>query len=129
MKAQVRTTINRRKIKQMQEANARGLADMGQAILDTARVPDAPPYGRGLIETGAYVVTRDGNDVAGTAEVPRGQGGRGAYLAVGYDFPGRFLEGGTIKMAAQPFVGPAADEVIPHKDEYIRKAHKRAGTI
>lgn len=125
--AKVRTVVNQRQIRRMERAHEQGMADIGRAVLDAAVVPDAPPYGKGLVETGAFIVVRGGDEVAGTAELPRSvDPGRGVTLAVGYDFPGRFLEGGTIKMAAQPFVTPAVLSVLPRKAAIMRAANRRA---
>jgi HK97 gp10 family phage protein len=51
----------------------------------------------------------------------------GVYADAGPDtrankaaFVARFLEHGTVKMAPRPFVGPAADQVLPEFHEAIR---------
>lgn len=61
------------------------------------RAPDAPPQGEGLVEA---IHVEDSDQSAG-------------YLVVAGDkenFHGHFLEFGTVKMGAQPFLIPAAEE-------------------
>lgn len=96
----------------LREGVADGLAEVGQRVLDVARphVPDRPPLGEGLIETGRYAVTVDGERVAGTADVPE-DAPKGIALFVGYDFPGFFLEGGTIHITPRPWLTPAFSAV------------------
>lgn len=70
----------------------------------SVRVADAPPEGKGLTET---------IHVESTEEAWAGAGTEGGYLVVAGDeenFHGHFLEFGTSKMAAQPFLIPAAEE-------------------
>jgi len=127
-RARVRTVVNHRKIKELREGNEEGMAAMGRDMIEGADVPDAPPIGRGLIETGGYVVTRGDNHIAGDAEVPRSvDTGKGVTLVAGWGFPSRFLEFGTIKMAAQPFVTPAWLRVSGNMVKYLRTAHRKRG--
>ena len=69
-----------------------------------ARVPDAPPIGRGLVSA---------IHVESTEEAYAGAGTEGGYLVMAGDqehFYGHMLEFGTVKMGAQPFLIPAAEE-------------------
>lgn len=94
-----------------------GAADGGQAAgelvlqLADGQVPDREPYGRGLVKTGKVATYVDGKKVAGTGSAPRGAGVPvGTVTFVGYGFPGRFQELGTVHHAAQPFLTPAMAE-------------------
>lgn len=125
-KGKVRVELNRRELRRMGKVHERGTEGFCRAVLATARVPDAPPYGQGLIETGDYVVRRGRDRVAGSGDDEgRLSGGRGVNAAVGWGFPAHFLEFGTIKMRPHPFITPAALEVEPRKDAYLRDANRR----
>lgn len=127
MTAKVRTTVNRREIERLRDANARGMAAMGQDILATTRPPDAPPFGEGLVDTGRFVVVQDGRAVAGTGEVPRGWGdAKGTDMLVTWGFPSRFLHTGTIKMRPHPFATQPYDAALARKDDYLKAAHRRS---
>lgn len=114
-KVSVRTVVNRQALTAAREGAVAAMEDLGQRFLAVAEVPDAPPLGKGLVETGQYGVWSDGRKVAGTATRPHGERipKQGVLLIAGYGFPAHFLEWGTIKMPAIPFVTPAALQVIP----------------
>lgn len=127
-KISVRTVVNRKALTAIREAHVAALEDMGQQLLAVAKVPDDPPYGVGMIQTGTYGVWSDGRKVAGLARKPRGVRlpTSGVVMVAGYGFPAHFLEFGTIRMRPQPFVTPAALEVVPqaktHLSFRLRKA-------
>jgi len=106
----VQTVVNERYIARMRRNHEEALREAGQLFLDTARVPDAPPYGQGLVDTGFADVERSRD---------------GARLEMGFGFPSRFLEKGTIKMRAQPFITPAAEDTVPQIPGIIRRKHRR----
>lgn len=89
-----------------------GMADGGQAageaILERMDVPDAPPYGKGLVKTKKAATYLDGAKVAGTGTAPRGAAIKGGQVTiVGMGFPGRFQELGTVNHPPQPSLTPA----------------------
>ena len=99
-----------------------GMADGGQAvgerIVASANPPDAEPFGRGLVKAGRAVTYLDGRKVAGTGTAPRGAiPGGGQATVVGFGFPGRFQELGTVHHAAQPFLTPAIQGEAPNIDD------------
>ena len=109
-----RVRINYAKLDALIAGCVDGLAVVGQAIIDDTRpgVPDEPPLGVGLVNTGGYVVYVDGHKVAGTASIRLGRRNpmnpprKGITLYVGYDFPARFLHNGTIHISPRPFFAP-----------------------
>lgn len=87
----------------------------------SARAPDATPYGVGLVDQwgvgswafGRLVQVETGS---GPHVIDRPRDLRvtraGVDAVVGFSFPGRFQEVGTVHHGAQPFLGPAAMAVI-----------------
>ncbi len=60
------------------------------------------------MQSGAAATYIDGRKVAGTGSAPRGQARKlGVTTIVGYGFPGRFNEVGTVNQPARPFFTPA----------------------
>jgi hypothetical protein len=126
--------LNRAALDAITLATADGLFELGQAIINEANVPDAPPYGQGLVEGGgviAYVkgATGSAKKVATTTvggkqiRKPRAARlGRGATVIFGYGFPGRFVEFGTIDTPAHPFLTPSLLAHVPDAGDYIRAA-------
>lgn len=105
-----RVVMNRAAIDAIRLGYADGMQEVGEAILARAEphVPDEPPIGKGLVQTGAAVTYVDGQKVAGRGTMPRsGRTNQGIMTAVGYGFPGRFNEVGTVHQPARPFLTPA----------------------
>lgn len=122
------TRLNRAALDQARGAFVDAMAELGAQTIATAEpnVPDATPIGVGLVTTGDWGVWVGGRKVAGTARKPRGARlKKGIALLVGYDFPGRFLETGTVKMAAEPFLTPAMMATLPRKDGFFKRAMSR----
>lgn len=114
-----RVELNRAALDTIRGGLADGVHDLAKAVLAEAqrRAPDAPPYGEGLVASGGAATWTDGRKTHETeagVERPRGmRTGQGRITAaVGFTFPGRFQETGTSRHAAQPFVTPAAAEVL-----------------
>lgn len=166
-RTKARVVINRAAMAEIDLALADGLFELGKAIVTEARVPDAPPYGEGLVERGgviAYigrklVASYGGEGVknprrkpepepenylhAALAEGTKGRRGRrplqnvakprdarldprgGISVFAGYGFPGRFLEEGTAKMAAQPFLKPSLLAHIPDAGGFVKLAMEK----
>ncbi len=122
-----RTVLNRAALDEIHGHLVDGMAAVGQEFLDRTRpnVPDAPPYGVGLVETGAFGVWSDGQQVAGSASRPETDiPSAGILLVAGYDDPARFLEEGTVHNRAFPFVTPGMLDTLPSKDEILAREFK-----
>jgi hypothetical protein len=121
-----RTVVNRKALDAIRAGAVDGMERWATAFIETNRpnVPDEPPYGAGLVDTGAFGIWADGKKVAGLAQKPRAAKvpKQGIQLVVGYDFPGHFAEGGTINETARPFVTPHAMEHLPSLPEAIQVA-------
>jgi hypothetical protein len=121
-KPSARVVLNRASMSRVELALADGLGAVATAILQSADPPDATPYGTGLVDRGGMLVYIGDRKVAGMGldgrqpRKPRSvrvRGTHGTQAIVGFGFPGRFQELGTIRHAAQPFLTPAADRVLP----------------
>ena len=129
-----RVVLNRQAVAKIRLGLADGLFDIAQEIVATAQPPDAPPYGRGLLEGGGALAWVDGKKVAGTTiggkqiKKPRAvKLPKPSIVAIaGFGFPGRFAEFGTVRHRAQPFLAPARDRVLPDSANTLRAAMKRA---
>jgi hypothetical protein len=86
---------------------AEGQAELGRRILETA-YPNVPVRTGALRESGSFAVTVDGELVAGDAEVPSREPGVAVF--VGYAWPARALELGTIYVTPRPWLTPAIVE-------------------
>ena len=117
-----------------------GMLDGGQAAGEaivaraTPSVPDRPPYGRGLIDSGTAVTYLDGKVVAGPApgriRAGRGAAPKASGTVVGWGFPGRFLNNGTIYISPRNWVTPAFVAELPAAGEHMAKgARKRIARL
>jgi hypothetical protein len=123
-----RVELNRSVLDAITLATADGLFEMAKAAVFEASVPDAPPYGTGLLQGGGAVAWVRGKKVATTTiggkqiKAPRGAGvsRMGIVAAGGYGFPGHLVEFGTVKMGAEPFLTPSLMAVAPDAVEFVR---------
>lgn len=134
-KISAKVILNRRALAKMEAGVADGVEEVTRTIVETATPPDATPYGVGLVDAGGWIVYVGGKKVGGgslggrqpkkprSVRVPSS----GIIGIAGFGFPGRFQEGGTSHHAAQPFLTPAAERVVPHAPEIMRDAMKRNG--
>lgn len=106
--------VNRGVFDQIVLGYADGLHAVGLRILERAKptVPDRPPIGRGLVQSGSVVTFANRKRVAEAGPLtrmrPDGLPPRGAVATVvGYGFPGLLVELGTSHSAPEPFVTPA----------------------
>lgn len=123
-KVSSRVVLNRKALTAIRQGAVAGMEEMGRAVLamGEGQVPDATPFGEGLVTTGDYGVWADGRKVAGTASKPRRVAVKsGITLICGYGFPGRFQALGTIHIAPNPswFVEPM-NTVIPGAHSYLK---------
>lgn len=121
-KVSARCVLNYKALDAIRKGLVDGLSDMGRATIADTHAPDDDPTGQGLVTTGDWGVWADGRKVAGTASKPRTvKTPKGAIvLVVGYGFPGRFNELGTVHQPARPFLTPAMLETIPGTEDYVR---------
>ena len=124
-----RVEVNRAALDEVNRGLADGIFDLARAVAVVASndAPDSPyepyPTGKGLPEQGGALVYVGGKRTheystghPGRPNLPRGIGVRkriGEITGiVGFGFPAMFNELGTVKMHAQPFVTPAASDVV-----------------
>jgi hypothetical protein len=135
--------FNRSKVHELDLIIADGLFAVGQQIIETGmpNAPDSPeepyPLGEGLPRQGGVLAYVDGKKVAGwsgrgtqpraprAAKVSRHMG---IIVIVGWGFPARFNEIGTVHQAPHPFVAPARDEVLPRGISILRPVFARLGS-
>lgn len=127
-----RTVLNRQALNAFAAGCADGMAEIGKQVIAITRPPDATPFGEGLVTTGDWGVWAGSKKVDGSATKPRSvrlQKDR-ITLAVGYGFPGRFQELGTIHQPARPFLTPSMLEVMPEAEAFIKPAvRKRLASV
>lgn len=116
-----RVELNRAAMAEVDLALADGLFDLAKKIIAAARPPDAPPFGKGLVEGGGALSWVGKKKVDGTTiggrQIAKPRALRlteGQVTAIaGFGFPARFVELGTIDTPAEPFFTPAVAEVVP----------------
>lgn len=129
--------LNRSAVHNVMLAIADGLEEVGRTIIETAaeNAPDSPydpyPAGEGLPKQGGVLTYVNGQKVGGWSTLgtqprkPRAANvKRGITAVVGFGFPGRFAEFGTVRTAAHPFLGPARDSVLPHMAQIMASVVK-----
>lgn len=117
-----RVVLHRQAVDQVTLAMADGMFAVGKAIIENARPPDLPPLGKGLLEGGGVLAYVDGKKVNGWSQggkqpkpprAARVSKGRGAVVIVGWGFPARLVELGSIHNTPNPFFTPSVDETLP----------------
>lgn len=125
MASGTRVVLNRAALDEVRGGLADGVFDLASAVLEAAerRAPDRSPIGEGLVAHGAAAVWTDGKQTHETAaiEKPRELGALPDEIVgvVGFTFPGRFQETGTEHHGPQPFLTPAAADVLGSGAEII----------
>lgn len=125
-----RVVLHRGKLDQVTLHVADGLLEVGRTIVELAsgRAPDSPldpyPIGEGLPKQGGVLVFAAGGKTSGwSTRGPQPRLPRAARPSVrqhsvvaiiGFGFPGRLAERGSVNHAGQPFLTPTRDEVAPH---------------
>jgi hypothetical protein len=132
-----RIVLNRAAFDELTLAEADGLFELAKSIVDGADVPDAEPYGVGLVQGGAALafVGRKRVDVYSKAgdpvKKPRAAklSSSGITVIGGYGFPARFKETGTVKMAPEPFLTPELMAQVPDAGAFVRQAAIKRGIV
>lgn len=130
-KTSSRVVLNRAALDEVTLGMADGLLALADAVIAATTVPDATPYGMGLIETGSSVAYVLGKKVGGGASKPRTMRVKsmGVAIAGGFGFPAHFAELGTIHQPARPFLTPALMATVPDAGAYVGAAvQRRLGT-
>lgn len=128
-----RVVLNRAALDRAVLAIADGFADAGQESVEMADPPDAPPFGVGLAETGGTLTYVNGKKIAGYGRdgkqprKPRAVRVKRSDLItiVGFGFPGRFQEFGTVNHAAQPFLTPVMLAIKGEVEGIVRRHTRR----
>ena len=110
-KRTTRVVLNRRTIEGIHLAIADGAFEVAKEQIALTRVPDAPPYGRGLLEGGGALAWAGKKKIGGTTIGGRQiTKPRAVKLAddviqaiAGYGFHARFVQFGTVDTKANPF--------------------------
>jgi len=134
-----RIELNRAAFAEIELAVADGLFELAKQVVLGAEVPDAAPYGQGLIEGGGVISyvgkKRVGMAVTGGATAVkkprRAKLGKTITVIGGFGFPSRFVETGTSRMAAQPFLTPELMSDLPEAEGFVKLAcikHKVIGS-
>lgn len=133
-----RVVLNRAAIDQLVLAAADGAFELAKTIVGEAEVPDAEPFGEGLVQGGGVVAyvgkkrvgawnTNGGADVAKPRAAKLGTKDGSITVIGGYGFPGRFQEEGTAEQAAQPFLTPSLLQRLPDAAPFIKEACIKRG--
>lgn len=127
-KPSARVVLNRNAIHEMLLAVADGASELARTVIDVAEPPDATPIGAGLVTSGGYLTHVNGQKIDGWGQdgkqpkpprAARVSRGIGVVTVIGFGFPGRFQELGTIHHPPQPFLTPARDQVMPQATRII----------
>lgn len=123
-KRYTRVVYNRSVFEAIDLGLADGVARLAQAIVDTADIWDAPPYGKGLVQRGGQITFLNGRQVSGTASRPTREwvAARGVVAFAGYGFPGRFQELGTVNQPPRPRITPAMEQQMEYLDSHMAPA-------
>jgi hypothetical protein len=110
---------------------ADAMVDVGEQLLADVHphVPDAAPYGQGLVTRGGVAGFALGKRIDHNTDVatPRRfkPDRQGADVAVGFSFPARFQETGTSRQSPHPFLGPAGLRMGPSLVRTVRERFPR----
>jgi hypothetical protein len=132
-KPSAKVVLNRGKLDAAVLAVADGFLEVGKTIVELAgeSAPDSPydpyPTGQGLPNQGGVLVSVNGAKTAGWSQrgtqpkMPRAARGmkQGIVTIVGFGYPARFAEMGTVRTPAHPFLAPARDQVKGHIPEIV----------
>jgi hypothetical protein len=120
-RASARVVLNRAALTELGLALAVGVEEIVHTIVETARPPDEPILGLGLVKEGGWAVYAGSKKVGGGSldgtqprkpralETPPGM----ITGVAGFGFPARFNEIGTAHQPGRPFFAPQVVQVIP----------------
>jgi len=113
-RSKVRVEMARGRMAEHDRGMVKGLEFLALEVLMRTKPPDAPAYGEGLVDEGCIISYLDGKRVGGDADKkPKSlRAGKGALVAVGFPFPARFQEMGTVNQPPRPFLTPVVMEVV-----------------
>ena len=127
--------LNQSRLDEVTLAVADGLFEVGRTIIEIAspRMADSPhdpyPEGEGLPKQGGVLVYVGNKKTHGWSirgDQPKKPKAvreltkrHSAVAIIGFGFPARFNEAGTINQPARPVLTPVANEVQPHIPEII----------
>jgi len=122
-----RVELNRAAVGEVFAAMGYGLLALADAMLANTHPHDHEPFGQGLVRAGGTAVWVNGKKTGGKASKPRELRlqNPGAAAIVGYGFPGRFEELGTVDTPAHPFLTPGVMGLAPDAEVYISPAMRR----
>ena len=134
-RSQARIVLNRAFFEAVDLAAADAMFALAKTVIDAAPVPDAAPYGEGLVQGGgviAFVAKKRVGVYSKTGEnvkKPRAAKLDSAGITVigGYGFPGRFIESGTTKMGPRPWLTPTLMAAVPDAGDFVRLACVKRG--
>jgi hypothetical protein len=119
--------LNRKALTALGEGIADGFIAVAERALELAapNVPDAPPYGVGLVKTGAYVVYANGRKVGGKGSLRRKEK-KGIVMYAGYGFPMHLYELGSVHQPPRPVFAPAffqaTRDITPTVKPFVQQA-------
>jgi hypothetical protein len=129
IKKSARVVLNRRAVDLVTLALADGVYSVGVEYIRQAVVPDAPPYGEGLIRTGGAIGFVDGKKIAGFGvdgrqpKKPRAfRPGKGIAVVAGWGFPARLVAFGTVKTRPHGWAQAALSNIVPKVPSIVRQA-------
>lgn len=118
-------------------AVADGAFELAKSIVGGAHVPDAPDVGKGLVQGGGVLAFVGSKRVGAWSTGPvlpfakprAAKLSAGITVIGGFGFPGRFVEAGTVHMAAHPFLTPALMDGVPDAEGFIKLACIKHGIL
>jgi hypothetical protein len=120
-KASAKVVLNRAALSELHLAWAEGVEEICKTIVEVAEPNDAAPYGEGLVDGGGWLVYAGSKKVGGgsLAGVQPKKPRAAVLIAgitgiVGWRFPARFHNNGTVDTPANPFFTSAAERVAGH---------------
>ena len=134
-KPSARVVLNRSALDEATLAVVDGFLEVGRTVVELAAeiAPDSPydpyPTGEGLPKQGGVIVYAGGGKTAGWStrggqpKLPRAARPsvkqHSVVAIIGFGFPARFAEKGTVRHRGRPFLTPTRDRVAPRVAEIV----------
>lgn len=131
MKRSARVVLNRKALDGVMLAVGDGAHAVGMEYLKVARVPDAPPYGEGIVQSGGTLTYVGSKKIAGfgvDGRQPRKPRAMrtpktgGIAMAAGWGFPARLVFTGTVDTPAHGWPIAALNIITPRIPSIIKRA-------